>query len=53
MRAASLIGLAATAHAAVPADLVISLPGFEGALPSKLYSGYLSANGGQAHYIFR
>jgi len=31
---------------------VTSLPGFDGALPSKMYSGYLQANGGKAHYIF-
>ena len=36
MHIVSAFALAAVAHAAIPADLVTSLPGFTGALPSKL-----------------
>jgi serine carboxypeptidase-like clade 1 len=39
----------ATVQAAVAADEVKSLPGWEGALPTKHYSGYLDANKGQHH----
>lgn len=54
MKSAAIIALSAhAARAAVPADAVASLPGFAGALPSALYSGYLSAGAGkQAHYMF-
>ena len=49
--------LAAVAHAAVPADLVTSLPGF-GAPPTAWYSGYLSFTGVNnarlhMHYVFQ
>ena len=36
MRSVSAFALAAIAQAAVPADLVTSLPGFTGSLPSNL-----------------
>jgi hypothetical protein len=46
----------ATAIAAVPADEVTSLPGYNGSLPSKHYSGYLdvgklSGSKGKLHYV--
>lgn len=49
--------LAAVAHAAVPGDLVTSLPGF-GAPPTAWYSGYLSFTGVNnarlhMHYVFQ
>ena len=41
------------ARAAVPADEILSLPGWDGALPTKQYSGYLSIEGGSnLHYWF-
>lgn len=47
----------ARVYAAVEADLVSSLPGYEGALPSNHYSGYISTGklsgvAGQLHYWF-
>jgi len=45
------IALLAIAHAAVPADEVTSLPGWDGPFPSKQYSGYLNIAGGKhLHY---
>ena len=53
MRAFSVVAISTAAYAAVPADLVTSLPGFSGALPSKLYSGYLQGGAGKmAHYAY-
>jgi len=41
------------AYAAVPSDLITSLPGFSGPFPSKQYSGYMNANTGRhLHYWF-
>ena len=46
-----LCGLARHAAAAVPADAVLSMPGWDGPLPSKQYSGFLGAAAGQeVHY---
>ena len=43
--------LAASAHAAVDADRIVKLPGWEKALPSPQYSGFLDAGGGKhLHY---
>jgi hypothetical protein len=55
MRCFALALLGCLASAAVPADLVTTLPGFDGKLPSKHYSGYIptgEATGtkGQLHY---
>jgi hypothetical protein len=56
--AACMLGLAAVrpATAAIAADEITSLPGWEGALPSKQYSGYLTVPGTQGlkhyHYWF-
>lgn len=48
-----LLGAPVAVRALVPADAVPSLPGFSGALPSKLYSGYVNSNPGKiAHYIY-
>jgi len=45
--------LACYAYAAVPGDLITSLPGFTGTFPSKQYSGYMDANPGRhLHYWF-
>ena len=53
MRAFSVAAVFAAANAAVPADLVTSLPGFSGPLPNKLYSGYLQGGAGKmAHYSY-
>ena len=41
--------LCATAGAAPAADEVASLPGWSGPLPTKHYSGYLSAANGTKH----
>lgn len=52
LRASAIAAVAATASAAVPADLVTNLPGF-GTPLSSLYSGYLSAGTGKhAHYVY-
>ena len=40
-----LLALCAVAHAAPSADLVISLPGWAGALKSPMYSGYVEVEG--------
>lgn len=48
------VGATYVARAAIDADLVPSLPGFAGPLPSKLYSGYLDIPGGKhVHYTFQ
>lgn len=57
MFTAALVVLAlavAGAHAAIDADRVTSLPGWDKALPSKHYSGYLPVANGKAflHYWF-
>ena len=49
--------LLSVVHAANEADLVTHLPGYQGNLPSKHYSGYihtgdLSGQSGQLHYWF-
>ena len=51
MMASLLLALLAAAHAAVPGDLITSLPGY-GAPPTPWYSGYLSfigVNGAMLH----
>jgi hypothetical protein len=49
--ALALLGALSSVHAAVPGDLVASLPGF-GAPPTPWYSGYLHIPGGKhLHYI--
>ena len=49
----TLLGFAGLASAAYSADEIKSLPGWNGALPSKQYSGYLTAsNSSQLHYWF-
>jgi hypothetical protein len=53
----SLVTFLAAAHAAVPGDLVTSLPGF-GPPPTPWYSGYLSFTGVNdarlhMHYVFQ
>jgi carboxypeptidase C (cathepsin A) len=54
MRFVAAAGLAATLATAAPAsDLITSLPGWEGALPSAQYSGYLSISSTKhLHYWF-
>eukprot|EP01060_Flectonema_neradi_P005273 TRINITY_DN134_c0_g1_i2.p1 TRINITY_DN134_c0_g1~~TRINITY_DN134_c0_g1_i2.p1 ORF type:complete len:459 (+),score=110.53 TRINITY_DN134_c0_g1_i2:47-1423(+) len=44
--------MTALALSAVPADLITSLPGWEGPLPSKQYSGYLSFAKKHIHYWY-
>ena len=43
MRAALALAAAACARAAIPADEVPSLPGWAGALPSRIWSGFIDA----------
>ena len=40
------------ARAAPDADLVKALPGWDGALPSNQYSGFLNASNHHLHYVF-
>jgi len=49
LRGFALAALTGVATAAVAADEVKSLPGWDGELPSKHYSGYLPARGGENH----
>jgi hypothetical protein len=47
----ALFAVLATANAAYDADEILSLPGWDGSLPSKQYSGYLDASSGsKMHY---
>ena len=48
--AAAVVG--AAVRAAPDADLVTGLPGWDGALPSKHYSGFLNASTHHVHYVF-
>jgi len=50
--ALALAALIACATADIPADLITSLPGWAGELPSKQYSGYLPVTDGFLHYWF-
>ena len=55
LRTAATLLFAELAHSAVPADRVVTLPGYPGPLPSKHYSGYLpvgttSGKPGFIHY---
>ena len=45
----SLYLLTTLTYAAPPSDQILSLPGWDGDLPSKLYSGYLDLPGGKKH----
>lgn len=45
-----LSGIAATAFAAYLPDEIISLPGWEGKLPSRQFSGYLNVSDTRLHY---
>ena len=49
---ASLIALSlvAVAHSAYAPDEILALPGWEGQLPSKQYSGYLNVSSTHLHY---
>jgi hypothetical protein len=48
-----LLLLSGIVNAAPDADYVTSLPGWEGKLPSSMYSGYLDIPGGKhLHYVF-
>ena len=49
---AATAALATTTLAAPAGDEVTSLPGWEGALPSKQYSGFLTSSSNHLHYIF-
>ena len=42
-RSALFIFICGLVHGAVPADEVKKFPGFDGVMPSKVYSGYLKA----------
>ena len=46
---ACLLLFAGSADAAVSADEIIKLPGWDGKLPSKHFSGYLDAHQGTKH----
>jgi len=52
--ALAVIANAAIANAAIAADEITSLPGWEGGLPSKMYSGYLKVKGdlGNKYYHY-
>eukprot|EP00729_Bicosta_minor_P019937 gene19937-33852_t len=52
--ALAVIANAAIANAAIAADEITSLPGWEGDLPSKMYSGYLKVKGdlGNKYYHY-
>ena len=52
MRVFCLLAAAVCARAAPDADLVKGLPGWDGALPSKHYSGFLNASQYHVHYVF-
>ena len=50
--AALLVLMVARCSAAISKDEVTALPGWDGPLPSKHYSGYLNVTGGALHYWF-
>ena len=43
--------LLSLAHSDIPGDLIQSLPGWQGALPTKQYSGYINVNTTTGKYL--
>jgi serine carboxypeptidase-like clade I len=46
-----LIGVCVTTNAAPATDEVTSLPGWDGSLPSKMYSGYVDVGDDKSHHM--